>query len=448
MQIRSASRRPHRTAAVLTVAVAAALVWWGYPVAPAPARSAPGFSSPVVAMARPCPSSCFEPTVAVDHRGRIFVAIGYDTAASPGGGRLAVSTDGGRSFTYRPAPPNPAPAGSFVGDATVVVAPSGRLYYYAVVGAGNGTPVPLWFYGVEVAFSDDGARSWASNTVVSVAGPHPAALALPDRPWLAFGTGQTVWLAYNQQPSSELVLRSDDGGRTFPQAAVATTTPQRGTMGQAGPVVYDPGSGDLYLPYLTQVEAAQAASGRRSAVRVAVSGDGGRTFASYDIYRPSSAPAGEGFPILGTAPSGRLWAAWASYTGSSTTLVATSADHGHTWSGPSAWSPPEAVPSPTVTCPWVAPAGPAVDVMAYHYDGKTIDAWFATSPGAVPRWTELAVGVGVISGSASGGSACNTDFADFALAPDNCAVVVWADPTVGVRLARQDPGAGSADCGV
>ena len=432
---------------VVGAALVGALAWPAALVTQAPARAAGAFSGPVVALSRPCPSQCFEPTVAVDRQGRIFVAVGYDTAASPGGGRLAVSTDGGRHFSYRPTPPNPAPAGTFVGDATVVVAPTGRLYYYAIVGAANGTPVPLWFYGVEVAYSDDGARTWASNALVSLPGPHPAAMVLPDRPWLGFGAGRTVWLSYNQQDSSELVLRSDDGGRTFPQVAVATTTPERGTWGQAGPVVYDPRSGRLYLPYLTQAEAGQAASGRRSAVRVAVSTDGGRSFASHDVYRPASAPAGEGFPILSVDRSGGLSAVWATYNGTSTTVIAYSADHGVSWAPPSTWTPPEPAASPTITCPWIASSSSATDVMAYHYDGKAIDAWFATAvPKARPAWSPLALGIGVISGSANSGAACNTDFADFAIAPDGCAVAVWADPKVGVLVSSQTASLGSRLC--
>ena len=435
-------------ARLAAAALVGALAWPAALVTYAPARAAGTFSGPVVALSNPCPSQCFEPTVAVDHQGRIFVAVGYDTPASAGGGRLGVSTDGGHHFTYRPTPPNPAPAGTFVGDAAVVVAPSGRLYYYAIVGAGNGTPVPLWFYGVEVAYSDDGARTWASNALVSLPGPHPAAMVVPDRPWLGFGVGRTVWMSYNQQDTSELVLRSDDGGRTFPQVAAATTTPERGTWGQAGPVVYDPGSGRLYLPYLTQAEPGQAASRRRSAVRVAVSADGGRSFVPHDVYRPASAPVGEGFPILSVDPSGRLSAVWASYNGTSTTMVASSGDHGVTWSSPSVWAPPEPGASPTITCPWIASLSSATDVMAYHYAGKSIDAWFATAvPKARPAWSALARGIGVISGSANSGAACNTDFANFAIAPDGCAVAVWADPKVGVLVSSQTASPGSRSCG-
>ena len=105
-----------------------------------------------------CDPECFEPAVAVDQQGRIY-AIGSS-------GRMegvAVSTDGGLTFTMKPWPdmPNPLPVVSdeqgSAGDDVVQVAPWGTVYmtrlYSDTGGIAGG--------GVQLVASEDGGGTWS-----------------------------------------------------------------------------------------------------------------------------------------------------------------------------------------------------------------------------------------------------------------------------------------------
>src|SRR5207247_951748 len=98
-----------------------------------PRTQAPGLRfRPAVVAIEGCAINCYEPSVAADARGHIFVATGDEDV-------LAVSSDGGRHFTSVPLPPLLGTLPSFGaghGDGIVQVDPSGRLVYSALTLSG------------------------------------------------------------------------------------------------------------------------------------------------------------------------------------------------------------------------------------------------------------------------------------------------------------------------
>lgn len=340
-----------------------------------------------------CAGNCYEPSIAADRMGRLFVTSGS-------GGAIGVSSDGGRSFSRRPAPPALVPGSSFA-DAIAQVAPDGRLFFSALVMYGG--PVL-----VQVAWSRDGARTWGSNVLVGTSGI-PSTPA-PDRQWLGFGLDGAVYLSYSQIPTGIWVLRSDDGGAKFATSTRATPNEGRATLGQAGPVVVAP-DGKVVVPFFSQPP-----TPRGGAVRLAVSSDRGKTFTLSDVV--SAGPnrsEGGGFPIFSSGPAGRRWVTW--WDGAST-AVATSSDGGRHWSPPKFWEPQ----SPSWSCPWIAGRSDGrADVLWYASGASATDVVFARGDDRGARTI-----VSVARGIPLFGSTCNTDYGHFVLQSHDCAAVVYA----------------------
>ena len=393
----------------------------------AAAKPGPTFTRPVSAIPG-CAGGCFEPTVTVDRKGRIFVT-------SSGAGELAVSSDGGETFLLRSPPPFPpgviSPTMSR-GDAIVQTSPSGRLYFSALVlDSGGG--------GVQVAWSDNGGKTWGSNVLVALISTSPTVSMVADRQWIAFGNRPgVVYLSYSQIPTGLWVLRSTDGGATFPQFARAVGVEGRGTIGQAGPVIRGP-SGRLYLPHFTQFTADHADRGL-SLVQVATSDDDGKTFVQRDAFQsPGQNSAGGGFPVLSVDRAERLSLVW--WRGEGITLVTTSVDRGKTWTKPVAVAP---FTASDWTCPWIASTRSSVDVLAFDTTASgPRGLTFSRRPARGGSFASTTVAGQIES---MGGGKCNTDFAYHAYTPGGCAVVPWADRVQGV-LVSVERTRGSAGCG-
>jgi len=361
------------------------------------------FDAPVPAITS-CANGCYEPTVAVDGKGRIFATVGA-------GDRMAVSRDGGRHFRPTAPPPDlPEEGGGRGGDAIVQTAPSGRLYYSIL--ANNG---------IQVAWSDDGARTWGSNTVVSLVSASPTASFVADRQWLAFGRRPgEVFLSYSQIPTGLWVLRSTDGGRTFPQFTRASPVEQRQDIGQAGPAVVGP-SGRVYLPYF----AGLGGDGPTRLV-VATSDDSGKTFVERVAYDGHGGAAGGGFPILSVGKHEELSLTW--WLGGGMTFASQSRNRGATWRLLRDVGPEGAT---TWTCPWVATHGKSMDVAAFRSDRSgPRDLVFTRLTGARAQAVTAASNIAPSSG-------CNTDFAIIAYTKSGCAILPYFDAKEGVLVARQ-----------
>src|ERR1041385_3016077 len=165
--------------------------------APPPQAAAPPFAA-ATSIAAPCPAlrevDCFEPSIAADPTGRLFVA---NTSCQA----IAASDDGGAAFHGLPLPPDAMGMlpGAPHGDCTMQVDPKGRLWFSALVSeaplSGLGTLV-----GLHVARSDDGGASWAAGHFFPFAakaeGADAGLAVSADRQWLAFAPDGGAWLAY------------------------------------------------------------------------------------------------------------------------------------------------------------------------------------------------------------------------------------------------------------
>lgn len=293
-----------------------------------------------------CPSnptgipSCYEPTVAVDPAGRVFVT-GYSET-------LVRSLDRGTTFEDVGTPPIPEgmPPDASRAENLVQVGPEGSLYFSALVAAPDNR-------GIQVARSDDGGETWAVNEAISLPSHPTPGGTQPDRQWLAFGPDDRVYLVYiTRIPlGTVLVQSSQDRGQTWSDPVVVATSDERGeAYGPTGRPVVD-ANGTVFVPFWgMNTEDRQ----RPWSATVAFSTDGGTSWQKHEALRSDSR---ENWPMLASDARGRLHLAVD--TGQSLD-VTSSADGAQTWSDPVAWT--DRSPS---TAPWIRAANGSLTV-AYH----------------------------------------------------------------------------------
>ena len=205
------------------------------------------------------------PVLAVDGAGTLWAT-----------GRPAVllrSTDDGDSFRATTAPP------VVDGEADVAVDASGTV---VVAAAGDS--------GVSVASSPDGGTTWRRGTVPSTGAAW--------RPWLAVGEG-AVYLAVTTPGGTEVFAAptSDLAFRDAGEGPESTST-------RCGRLVFDPRSGNLYMPCARGI-AVELVTGRPESVR----GNGLVFSTSVAALSPAGAVAGS-LPTLAVDSAGGLLVAW------------------------------------------------------------------------------------------------------------------------------------------
>ena len=344
----------------------------------------PGFSD-VRADTANCVQGCYEPTVAVVGD-RILVSLGPT---------LARSDDGGRTFVQLPGPPQPEPALPVVGDHTLQVDPSGRLWFTGLADQ-QVDPMTMDPFGplaaIQVASSADGGQTWDRNVLVRPDGDH-------DRQWLLVD-GDTVVVTYLSVDEDQTWLRyarSTDGGRTFGPGTDLVRDASLGGQGVGLP-------GGVFLsPHYHFMEG--------PTTRVARSTDGGQT---WELVRIAGGADGY-FVNLATGPDGAVHAA---FRIDGAVHHASSDDQGATWSAPRQVSlPGEAIAS----SPWPLPGqrgvaiayftlkgadeGPATLWLARLSDdgvtrSKVAEAPTLRSQGALEPFTDLAHGALLSDGRA------------------------------------------------
>jgi hypothetical protein len=207
------------------------------------------------------------------------------------------------------------------------------------------------------------APSGCSTVFVDTAGA--------DRPWITTA-GTNAWLSYHDAGNSSLirVKRSTDDGKTW-QAAGSPIPGQGAATGAAtfnndlGPIVADPGTGEVYQIYAAGEPQTKAKSSHFNNIFVSHSTDGAKQWTSSLVFH---APVGTGlnniFPALAVDPITHvLYAAWTDQHG-----VAVS----HSANGGVTWTPPTVVSTITTTVmPWLAARDGNVDVVYY---GTTADS--------------------------------------------------------------------------
>jgi hypothetical protein len=333
--------------AISLVAMTASLGALG---APAEAGGAFRFGAPTRVFSRNL-WCCFEPSVAVDRSGRVFIT----DAAGDG---IAVSSDEGAHFTQRRVPPElvaqspleevraPMRGQRCVCDAIVQIDPRGRLVYSTLADTG-----------IQVAVSSDAAKSWDSNTIIRTA-------LHPDRQWIGFGPKDAVYVIWHSgvfvsqvgigTPAAFFTSTSLDGGRTFgpPQPFLPGTD-----IFSVGPPVVD-GAGRVYVPVMMNFWTGDVVEG---ALAVAVS-PGGVGTASFVAHKVTTEMCFCGFPIAAVDTRSTVAVAYSfgQTAASLQTRVSRSTDHGRSWSPPRAWSD-----RPVNTSPWIEFRGGRADVLWY-----------------------------------------------------------------------------------
>lgn len=352
---------------------------------------APVFSAPV-ATPVDCRYSCYEPSIARDAAGRLVVADG-STAD------LAVSEDGGATWSAVAPPKAPGALPVIQSDVLVQASPSGRLYYSALLV--RSLPTGFVLEGIQVAWSEDGGATWPVNAYLSPLSSPLDAVYHPDRQWLGFGEGETMYLTYNQIPSGIWLARSDDGGKTWGGWVRAAQLENRRGIGQSGPPVVD-GQGRVLVS-----ACAQAPS---STVAVFASDDGGRTFQRRDV---TGSRGCSWFPVLAAAPDGGVVAAW--HDGEGGVHASVTRDGGETWSAPTDWG------EGASTSPWPLPE-PGGGLALAWIEGSTLRLARGTPETGPSFDVEVAK-----FGSAGGRTRANTDFAHGVLLPEGGVALTWAD---------------------
>ncbi|HEY6331888.1 MAG TPA: sialidase family protein, partial [Blastocatellia bacterium] len=226
-----------------------------------------------------------------------YIAIGFDDAAGATGG-IAISSDGGNTFTQTSVP-EPALAID-EGDGAVAFAPNGTLFYSCLVEQET--------LGVAVASSTNHGMTFSQPAIVS--GTIGGALAVQDAPWTcadqssdsAFkGNVYVSWATFGNTNTISFT-RSTDSGATFQTPVSLPATPNPPSTSSLffveGPTMAIGPNGELYVFYYASYLGTLG-----SQVFVVKSTDGGTTFstpavvASYFTQESIFEPPEQGVPV-------------------------------------------------------------------------------------------------------------------------------------------------------
>ncbi len=289
-----------------------------------------------------------EPRSAYDTSGNIYVAA---IQGIPAGTDVWKSSDGGTSFTYLGQPDGAQAASAMAGrtpgagggDEDIAVGAAGRVYVTS-----------LWLGSVTMCNSFDGGMTWAAN-------PISTTVPLDDRQWIASYKDNEVYMTFKQLgvllvgTESIFVLKSFDGGLTFPQVTEATT-PELGVQpDDQGNIAVDQNNGNVYTVFI---------GNPGNSVYVARSTDGGKSFTLLLVHQ---GPVGDSyqnvFPIVAVDRGGNLHVV---YSNGTNIYLTSSSDQGTIWTAPVRVN--NGTETKTALAPWID-AGDA---------GKVDIMWWAT----------------------------------------------------------------------
>lgn len=295
-----------------------------------------------------------EPGVAVAPDGAVYVTTPI---------ALWRSDDGGRTYERLGAPscltpvgplcaqegPNPGLRGG--ADASLAVGPTGTLHYLGLLDDEATLPYQV---------STDRGESWTPPVELG------DSANFSDREWIVSDGKGALYALWSDRgrsgerdsPAFLTVVASQDEGRTWgPRVHVAPLG------GMYGPPAVDPTTGDVLFAFDDD-----------ASLKVARSRDGGLAWDVTEVspIRPAN------FPITAVDAAGTVYVAWDTADWlpvethyvvdrslmTPTVVLATSRDHGETWSDPVPLSP-EGIPA---LFPWVA-AGDAGRVVVAWYQG-------------------------------------------------------------------------------
>src|SRR2546421_3172257 len=317
-----------------------------------------------------CSNVAAEPAIRADGAGRFFgssensllqgtvavrssdTGLHYTTLVSPN----AVSSSNDTGF---------APGG---GDTDLAVAPDKNA-----AGFYNVYVASLSLANVDVSTSTDGGATWSLNPVTT---PE----TIDDREWIAADTNNKVCISYHDAPQGITVGCSPNAGLTFTQFASAIDANHAFQTGEnsIGNLAIDPSSHVIYQTYSAITTAAETACAPQlgvvegtcdyHGVYMAVSTDGGATFADHPVYINPDPTVGYGHQFVNVSvdKAGNVYSV---YTDDHHVYYSFSSDHGKTWDGPFLVT----TPSGTQIVPWSSAGDPGkLDVVYYqtpYYDG-------------------------------------------------------------------------------
>jgi len=256
-----------------------------------------------------------EPRIVHDSLGNLYAAA---IQGVPGGVDVWKSYDAGKTFTYLGQPDGTQVAattglttgtGLGGGDEDLAVGTSGNVYMNS-----------LWLGSTTQASSFNGGNAWVVN-------PLSSDIPADDRQWIAAYGDRTLYLTYKQLglllngTVSIVVVKSTDGGITFPQIAQVTTPVAGVQPGDQGNIVVDPKNGNVYNVFFDQTS---------TQVYLARSTDGGVTFSLKLVYQgPADTSLAHVFPAIAVDGGSNLHVV---FSDGINTYLTTSQDLGATWS--------------------------------------------------------------------------------------------------------------------
>jgi hypothetical protein len=298
-----------------------------------------------------------EPGIGVSPTGQFWIAsdiapyAAHDPRVDPVAGLLSgadvwTSTDGGRTYKWVSDPFAVAPNsfGLAGEDTDLTVAPEKNAQGNYTVYAAS-----LWVGSSSLAWSSDGGKTWSVNPLGGV----PA----QDRPWLAADGPCTVYVAYHQLPLFTPTVNAYDvcGNGSVPVSTGAALDPVNSTdltlsdfpglSNSFNKQVVDtsptsPHRHAIYVPMslckitqfpdlVTNATASNCPQGTQ--YLVAVSTDGGQTFAYHPVALD---PAGSSLVWTGTVGTDAHGTVYFTWSDNKNAYIDVSKDGGTTWSKP------------------------------------------------------------------------------------------------------------------
>jgi hypothetical protein len=381
------------------------------------------FASPIALKA---PGSTGEPSITIADNGTVWIASPHSSELMGfGGDHFWRSDTSGTRFEYLG---NPDP---FLGgaDVDIGVDDTGRLWYTALATLKTC---------ISVGTSMDGKTFLQDPTLCLVSNG--------DRPWIATAPGSRAYVVYGHGSGPwRLQVVAFDNVQGMP-ASRSTLYPllrvpvpmADGPAGQGriGKPVLDP-QGRLFVP-------TSGIDGKLHVYRITDSGQPQGLSAEDFPVSPVHSPWNESFPSLTVDPKGDLFMVWGDKGDNQTTMayVATSLDHGETWSAPRAVSrAPATIAFPAIV---VGDAG-RVGIAYYGTDAHGADPnkvrgnwslYYVYSKNATlsgSAYTELQVTDGFVHAGAicNLGTLCTKadrqllDFLSIAMGPDGGARIAY-----------------------
>jgi len=283
-----------------------------------------------------------EPSVAVNPKNPKQVAAAFQVRAS-----IAFSEDAGEHWQLASgtAPENY----KISGDVSITYDARGHAILCYIAFDKLGTP-EYWAHnatrnGIFVRRSLDGGKTWEKDAVPVDEQPTRPVMPFEDKPYIVAdnnpnspyaGNLYIGWTEFSLTKTIILFSRSTDGGATWSSPFEIST--------HEGLPRDDNGSVEGFDAAVAADGALYAAWADGNSIVLAVSSDGGRTFAPsrniLDVAPPyfkvTAVERSDGFPQIGADPrTGRLYVTWTDYrNGDVDVFCSTSADRGATWSAP------------------------------------------------------------------------------------------------------------------